>query len=119
MCFSTAASRFASEYAMGEPDACALADWLGACATAPPNTNADTSTAATNFIKFSVVVTNYLEVIDDGSIPWFRCAKRFYIIFRKSTAIHGNISARFRKRMQDKRGHRVADSPTHWSSSID
>jgi hypothetical protein len=103
---------------MGEPDACALADWLEACATAPPNTNADTSTAATNFIKFSVVVTNYLEVIDDGSIPCFQCAKQFFFIFRKSTAIHGNISARFRKKMQDKRAHRAADSPTNWELTL-
>src|ERR1700730_10277611 len=53
MCFSTAPLRFASGFAIAEPEACGLPDRSGVCANAPPNTNVDTSTATIAFIKFS------------------------------------------------------------------
>src|SRR3984957_386844 len=58
MCFSTAASRLASEFSMAEPDelveAAGLPDGFGVPATAAPNTSVETSTAAIAFIGFSV-----------------------------------------------------------------
>src|SRR5580704_13919831 len=72
MCFSTAASRLASEFAVVESDVAADArglvdDGSEVCAMALPNTNVDTRTAAITFIRVSMGDMHSCEALEQGS----------------------------------------------------
>src|ERR1700722_14531162 len=109
MCFSTAASRLASEFAVVEfavveldvaTDARGLGDdGSEVCAMALPNTNVDTRTAAITFIKVSV-----------GGYALLRGIRTRLIAEPPILDDHGNVMQCHKKQDQGAISH--SDSPT-------